>query len=203
MNAPQIGSAEQPFPTTRPAVEVTPTNPKPFALDDRRMPGFGITPTVGAVSWMSWYDPPDWRLTSMQTAHAVRPARIHEVDCVELAITEEQVDADADGGPVEWLMYARLSEQKVQWLATMCLATDKRVLCTFLDEGFDVHWGEALRRIEDRGCYAAQANGGIALRKRRHPASVAPIGCSAAGTAHAHGAKPASANHAYANVTAA
>jgi hypothetical protein len=161
---------------TRPDIRITPSRAKPFAVDCRELRWWSIVPEVGFRGATAWYDPPDWNLTSVQETHALRTACVHEVDCVEIEVVERQVSASPTRGPAEWLMYGRLTEQKAQWLATLRLTEDRRVLYTFLDDGFDVDWGEDVRRIEDCGCYVRQADGEFALRKRRHPSSVAPIG---------------------------
>lgn len=149
MNAPQIGSAEQPFPTTRPAVVVTPTNAAPFVLDDRLMPGFGIAPTVGAASWMSWYDPPDWRLTSVSYMETARPAKVHGIECVEIPGLEwEPGEPGWREGPTH---FARLTDEAFEWLAFMQVRKSELILRTFLDDGFDRDWCAVPRRVEDTG----------------------------------------------------
>jgi hypothetical protein len=149
MNAPAIGSATQPFPLTRPEIEVTPSDATPFVVDDCRMPGFGIAPTVGAASWMAWYDPPEWRLTSVSHREAVRPAQVHGIDCVEIH------GPDWDTSEPHWregaTLFARLTDVVFEWLAFAQLRDGKRILRTFLDDGFDRDWGTVPRRIEDTG----------------------------------------------------
>jgi hypothetical protein len=149
MNRPQIGSAEQPFPVMRPEIAVTPSDAPPFALNDCRMPGFGIAPTVGASSWMAWYDPPDWRLTSVSYMETVRPAQVHGLECVEIQ------GLDWEAGEPGWregsTSFARLTDAVFEWLAFAHVHHGKRILRTFLDDGFDGDWGAVPRRLEDAG----------------------------------------------------
>jgi hypothetical protein len=149
MNRPQTGSAEQPFPLTRPEMVLTPSDAAPFAVDDRRMPGFGIAPTVGAASWMSWYDPPEWRLTCASYMEVAGPAVVHGIECVEVQ------GLDWEAGEARWrngfVHFVRLTDEAFEWLACSSVLRGKRVLRTFLDDGFDRDWGSVPRRIEDTG----------------------------------------------------
>jgi hypothetical protein len=53
MNAPEIGSGVQPFPTTRPEIVITSRPEKPFAVRSRLLPGWGVPVEVGKSAWMA------------------------------------------------------------------------------------------------------------------------------------------------------
>jgi len=164
-----------PFPVRRPVIAIRSSRAKPFAVDCRELRWWFAIPEVGQAVSAAWYDPPDWRLSSFQEGHALRPARIHDLDCVEVEVEEWPVAESSTRGPAHWLMYGRLTDDKAQWLASMRVADGKRVLYTFLDEGFDEDWGEAPRRMEDRGAYVKQQDGSFKRRRGR----VSPEGIGA------------------------
>ena len=149
MQPPKIGSKRQPFPMTRPPVTIAPSRARPFTVDDKRMPGWGVALNVGAESWMSWYDPPEWKLTSVSHQRALRPAEVHGLECVEVETLDwESSDPHWRPGHTH---YARLTDDSFEWLAVSHLRNGKRVLYTFLDDGFDQDWGESRRLLKDTG----------------------------------------------------
>jgi hypothetical protein len=156
-----------PFPNRRPDIAIRSSKAKPFAVDCRELRWWFTIPEVGESGSAAWYDPPNWHLTSIQVRHAVRPARVHELDCVEMHVEEWPIQEPPPRGPAEWLMYGRLTEDKAQWLATLRLVNEKRVLYSFLDEGFEEDWGEAPRRLEDRGVYVRHQDGSLKQARRR------------------------------------
>jgi len=161
MKPPELGTKSQPFPRTRPEITVAPSQAKPFVVESRRMPGFGVPLEVGAMAWMAWYDPPDWRLTSVTYERVVRPAEVHGLDGVEI----EMLDWDA-AEPV-WQPYythfVRLTDEAIQWLASSHVRDGKRILYTLLDEGFENDWGHLPRRLEDTGRLIANDDGTFTL----------------------------------------
>jgi len=161
MKPPKIGSAKQPFPTTRPEIAVTPSRARPFALDCCRLPGWGVALGVGAANWMSWYDPPDWQLTSVSYQRAARGAEVHGLDCVEIEMLDwEPPRARWKTG---YTHFARVTEGKFEWLAVSHVREGKRILYTFLDEGFDRDWGASDRHVEDTGRLAVGDDGACTL----------------------------------------
>jgi hypothetical protein len=163
-----------PFPLRRPDIIITPSRARPFGVDCRELPGFFVIPEVGRRSLWATYDPPDWTLTEVTEMHARRPACIHNLECVEVEAREWT--PDPGWTPVEWLHYARLTPEKVQWLAVSKLVDDKRTLHTFLDEGFDRDWGEIPRKLVDRGRFAQQEDGSLRQRKSRRCQGPGTIG---------------------------
>ncbi len=165
-----------PFPLRRPVIAIRASRAKPFAVDCRELRWWFAIPEVGRAASAAWYDPPNWELSSFQESHAVRPARIHDLDCVEIEVNEWPAAESSTRGPAHWLMYGRLTDNKAQWLATLRVADGKRVLYTFLDEGFEEDWGEAPRRLEDRGVYVRQQDGSFKRARRRASAEATGAG---------------------------
>ena len=163
------------FPRRRPPVVVSPSRAKSFAVDNKEV-AFAAIPQVGSRSLMAWYDPPDWRLTSVTESHSARPARVHDVDCVEI----ETADWEPDTSWVPYMtFFARLTDKTVETLATSKIADGRRILSTFLDEGFDYDWRrEDRRQLRDSGRLAANRDGSYRLKK---PKVSLPWDCFASG----------------------
>ena len=93
-----------------------------------------------------------------------REAEVHGEEGCEIEMLE--------WGPSEsawkpgYTHYARLAENTVQWLATAHLRKGKRILSTFLDEGFEADWGESSRLLEDSGRLPRNDDGTYSLQVR-------------------------------------
>ena len=152
----------QPFPAIRPEIEVQAIEAEPFAVDCRETPGWFAVPEVGDLTLWSIYDPPDWRLTGLSEMIGVRPARIHDLGCVEIRVNDWEPDAGWQQGT--WLMFARATADRAEWLAQCRLVGEERVLNTFLDEGFEVDWGSTPRHVADEGRLVRTQDGSFRLR---------------------------------------
>ncbi len=148
-------------------LSIKPSRARPFAVDCRELRWWFAVPELGATASAAWYDPPDWELSSFMTSRTMRAASVHDLDCVEIEVDEWPVAKSSGRGPAQWVMFGRVTDEAVQWLATMRIAEGKRDLYTFLDEGFDEDWGEAPRKLEDRGVYVPQRDGSLKRRRRR------------------------------------
>ena len=174
MKAPRVGSAAQPFPRTRPRIDVQPSRAKPFVVDGRVMPGWGVLMKEGATAWMSWYDPPDWKLANVSHMHVVRPAEIHGLEGLEIEMLDWE-PPDHRWRP-HYTHFARLTAESFEWLAISQVRDGKRVLHTFLDDGFEADWGEHARRLEDKGRLVAGGDGTYTLKQPRADGSSAVVG---------------------------
>ena len=151
------------LPARRPQIVITPSRAKPFAVDCRELPGWFCIPQLGERCVWSTYDPPDWRITGFTRIEVVRPARVHDIEGVE--IEEESIDWEPQKGwtKMSWQIFARLTEKTVGWLGTSRIVDGKRILNTFLDEGFDRDWGRSGRLLKDVGRVTTAADGSCAL----------------------------------------
>lgn len=164
----------QPFPTGRPEITVKPSRAKLFSVDFRELPWWGQIPKVGERSLWATYDPPDWKVSSVTEMHAVRPARVHDADGVEIDVNVWE--PETGWVPGSWTMYGRLTTEAVQWLATSRIVEGKTVLYTYLDEGFGRDWGEIPRKLEDRARFVPQNDGSLKERKSPRYRSPRAIG---------------------------
>jgi hypothetical protein len=163
MTTPTIGSTDQPFPLERPAVCVEPASAEPFELSIRVLPGWGVDLAPGAESFMSWYDPPGWTLTSVSHCCVKGPARVHGIECLEVSMLAWEPDRGLWGPDYTHTHFARLTEQEVQWLATMRTVDGTNVLYTFLDDGFDRDWGTMPRLVPGGARAAETPQGDLAI----------------------------------------
>lgn len=163
------GSMSQPFPLQRPPISITPSRAKPFAVDARELPWWFGIPEVGDKTLWSIYDPPEWRVTSVTQMHATRSAEVHGVAGTEIEVGEWEPEAGWVHGHRR--VYGRLTRKRVEWLAVSRLSGDKRILRSYLDDGFEEDWGSGVRALEDRGHLRALQDGSYQLR-RRSPGAV-------------------------------
>jgi hypothetical protein len=144
-----------PFPATRPeiALERLPDTPEPLALEE--LPWWFAVPRPGCAGAWGTYDAPDWLVTSATSLHAARPAEVHGEACVEVAFVD--ADLDTDWAPRRGALYGRLTESRVEYLATAFEHGDKLVLRTFLDDGFDVDWGRFPRLVTSVAAFGRES----------------------------------------------
>lgn len=159
------GSKRQPFPRRRPKIAISPSKARSFAVDIRQLPWWNVAPVLGQRALSAFYDPPGWTLTSVDDMRVVRPARIHDLDGVE--IEKHEWEPDTGWQLDTWRIFGRLTDSAVQWLATLHVRDRKQVLYTFLDEGFDEDFGQMPRRLEDRGRFVLQADGTYKQKRTR------------------------------------
>ena len=149
MRRPEFGAGSQPFALVRPSIDVTPKEGEPFAVTSHCVPGWGVPMEVGAEAWMAWYDPPEWALTSVTYQHVVRPVVVHGLEGLE--IQTRDWEAEQPSWREGMTHFARLADGRFEWLAVSRFKGGKRILTTFLDEGFDGDWGQMPCRVEDTG----------------------------------------------------
>lgn len=157
MSVRKEGSKKQPFPIRRPEIIITALKEKPFSVDCPELRWWYIIPKVGERALFAMYHPPHWKLTDIYEMQAVRPARIHNIDGVEIDISEWKPKTGWMSSA--WTLYGRLTEEKAQYLAKLFVHGGKRLLWTFLDEGFNDDWGEMPRKVENRDCFIRQKDG--------------------------------------------
>lgn len=157
MSCEEMKTVTPPFPMKRPEITVTPTDEPPFEVDWRELAWWFAVPEVGDHTLWAIYDPPDWQLREYVEMRTTRPARVHELDCVEIDAPQYEVGETVKLNP--WTFYARLTEDRVQYLASVSLDNDVRRVYTLLDEGFDKDWGDSQRRVRRTGSLARQPDG--------------------------------------------
>ena len=135
------------FPTRRPPIQTDRLDVEPFAVDCEELRWWHIIPRLGETASAATYRPPAWsRDEDVSTLSVVRTAEVHGVEGVEI-----------DAG--DMTLYARATDDEVQYLATTMTVDGKAWLRTFLDEGYNGAWGTVGRHLEDTGVYAEAPNG--------------------------------------------
>lgn len=158
------GSMSQPFPCELPSLRIVPSRAKPFTVDRRELPWWFGIPEVGDLTLWTIYDPPEWKLTSVTEMRATRPAEIHGVSGVEVEVREWA--PQAGWSDRDRTVYGRLTKDKVEWLAVSRLDGGKRILRSYLDDGFEADWGSGERALEDRGQLQELRDGSLRLKRR-------------------------------------
>lgn len=147
-----------PFPMQRPEIRIEPSKEQLFEVDWRELAWWFVVPEVGDHAVWAIYNPPEWKLTDCEDLTAVRPAIVAGIEGVEIALLD-YVAADSETYPQT--MFGRLTENRVEWLATMLRADGKTKLYTLLDEGFDEDWGESQRHVRHTGRFTEQPDGSL------------------------------------------
>lgn len=158
------------FPATRPGIVVERLATKATPVDMRELTWWFVVPELhDEVRWAE-YQPVQggstWRLTATTSMRAVRPAVLHDRDCVEIEVDETQETVDGlliptptDRHTTAW---GRLTDTEVEWLAVERLAPDgTRRLDTFLDDGFELDWGACPRHVEVGEWLVEEPNGSL------------------------------------------
>ncbi|HZO91625.1 MAG TPA: RNA polymerase sigma factor [Chthonomonadaceae bacterium] len=148
------------FPAQRPQITITPSEEAPFPVDCPELRWWSIIPRVGERASWAEYEPPHWNLMEVTEMQVVRPAKVHDVEGVEIEIRPWKAEA---GWQPPWTMVGRLTEQKAQYLATIRQHEGTTLVFTFLDADFDWDWGEMDRVLEDRGRFLQEADGSLRL----------------------------------------
>ena len=150
---------KQPFPLRRPEVVITEIDVEPFSVDCPELRWWFIVPEIGERSLFAIYPPMGWELSEVHEIKAVRPVSVHDVDGIELEI--HTWEPRSGWLSSTWEICGRLTETTAEYLAVSLLDGGKRLLHTFLDEGFDFNWGQMPRKLADSGRFATQAGGSL------------------------------------------
>jgi RNA polymerase sigma-70 factor (ECF subfamily) len=144
------------FPMQRPKIVITPSDEPPFVVDCPELRWWSIIPRIGEQAAWADYSPPDWKLAEATEIRVVQPAKVHDLEGVEIAIRPWKA---AVGWQTPWTMYGRLTDEKAQYLAVAQPYEGAIHLETFHDALFQWNWGEMERRLEDRGRFVQAADG--------------------------------------------
>ena len=166
------------FPATRPGIVVERLAAKATPIDIRELTWWFVVPELhDEVRWAE-YQPVQggstWRLTATTAMKAVRPAVLHDRDCVEVEVDETQETVDglliATSTDRHTKVWGRLTDTEVEWLGVERLTPDgTRKLDTFLDDGFELDWGACPRHVEVGEWFVQGPNGSL----KRQPDSPA------------------------------
>lgn len=106
------------------------------------------------------YEADTLELSAVRRMEVTGPARVHNLDCVEIAVQERAIREDWDVPGKPSLFYARLDEEETRWLAVVQDMDGRKVLRTFKDDWFEANWGSGERRqIRDEGRFERNPDG--------------------------------------------
>ena len=153
-------SFNHPFPTTRPSICIAESDKKITRLDLPELQWWPIVPSLGRHAMQATYEADTLELSAVTEMYVSSLARIHDLDCVEIAVREQAIREDWDVPGSPQLFYASLDEQETRWLGIVQQIDDRKVLRTFKDKWFEADWGRgAERKISDDGRYQPQPDG--------------------------------------------
>lgn len=165
------------FPAERPSIMIEQTGPAAADVDMRELTWWFVVPELhDEVHWAE-YQPTDggrtWRLTEVAAMRAGRRAVIHDRECVEIGVAEDQFAVD--GVPISpstdrrARVWGRVGSDEVEWLGVERVSPDGVAkLYTFLDDHFLEDFGTCPRSIP-AGDYLSEQSGGRLARRTGTP----------------------------------
>ena len=145
------------LPLTRPQISISKVDSTPLPIDLRELAWWFVVPQIGdSVQWAIFEavnEGESFKLKSFHSMNANRNAEVHGRNCVEIDITEQE-HSDRRGflqphiGDKSLRIWGSLTETDVHWIAYESEQNDgKRVLYTFLDEGWEHDFGVCKRNV--------------------------------------------------------
>ena len=145
------------LPQIRPDISISKSKSDPFPIDLQEMSWWFVVPRIGDSACWATYTAVDegksYCLKSVHSLHAKREAEIHGRECVEIEIDEQEHSSDRSfvsfgEGDRSLRIWGSLTDTEVQWIAIESERSDgKRLLYTFLDEGWDQDFGVCNRVV--------------------------------------------------------
>ena len=151
------------YPLVRPEIVLAALDEPPFAVDCLELRYWCIIPRVGETGSWGDYELPGWKLSEAVEARALRPARVHDEECVQI---EARAWKPRAGWQPTGTVYGRLTEEGGQWLAVSLVYEGKMSVETSLDDNFEANWGGVSRTLDDRGAVETAPDGSLRLRDR-------------------------------------
>ena len=151
------------FPLVRPEIVLTALAEPPFAVDCLELRYWCIIPRVGESGSWGDYKLPDWKLSEAVEACALRPARVHNEEGVQI---EARAWEPQTGWRPTGTVYGRLTEEGAQWLAVSLVHQEESQVETFLDDNFEANWGGVSRALEDKDAVEIAPDGSLRLHDR-------------------------------------
>lgn len=170
------------FPLTMPVTTITELDEPPFAVDCSELRSWPIIPRVGETGSFADYllteeTSPVWKLGEVTAMQALRMGRVHDAEGVEI---EVRLWKPVEGWQRSGTVYARLTEDKAEFLAVHLPHEEFTQMETFLDSSFVWNWGTLDRKISDDGLLRRSSDDSILLSEASLPQKSMGIGFGAA-----------------------
>mgnify|MGYP001327135842 CR=1 FL=1 len=133
------------FPKQRSAVQVNPISGKTIPIDYPEVRWWFAEPKIGSYRKWAQYDASDNNLKFVVEMKGIRECIIHGIKGIEFEVN--QWDKKTNWQLDQMEMYARLTDQFIQWLAVSRVNDGIRRFDTFLDEFFEEDWGQEEPRL--------------------------------------------------------
>lgn len=170
------------FPLTMPVITITELDEPPFAVDCSELRSWPITPRVGETGSFADYQltedtAPVWKLVEVTAMQALRVGRVHDAEGVEIEVRFWKPEG---GWQRSGTVYARLTEDKAEFLAVHLPHEEFTQIETFLDSSFAWNWGTLERKISDDGLLRLSSDSSLLLSEAFIPQRSVGIGFGAA-----------------------
>ncbi|WP_062106790.1 hypothetical protein [Bacillus niameyensis] len=133
------------FPEKCPMIHVQPLDKETITIDFPELRWWFAIPEVGHQCKWAQFNGAQGLLEIIVDMKATNEAVIHDIRGVEFEVAQHE--KGNEWKPKIMHMYARLTEQTVQWLAIFNKQNNVRTLRTFLDENFEEDWGPEEQRL--------------------------------------------------------
>ena len=153
-------SFSHPFPAIRPSITIAECDENITQINLPELQWWPIIPSPGSRSMQATYEAETLELSAVTEMMVTDPARVHDLNCVEIAVQEQAIRDDWNVPGRPHLFYARLDEEVTRWLGVVQQMGDRKVLRTFRDEWFAADWGRGEKRtVRDDGRYLRKMDG--------------------------------------------
>lgn len=116
------------FPNTMPQIKIVKTDSPVFSVILEELPGWFVIPKLNEKTSWAIYDYPQRTFSAVETCEVIGKAKIHGIECVEIKCTER-------------ILYAKLTDTHVQYIADIFSHGDIKVMTSFLDDDWVGCWG--------------------------------------------------------------
>ena len=159
--ADQNGSVQShPFPPKRPDIKISESVEKIDQIDCLELQWWFAVPRLGDHTMSAFYEADTLELSAVTDMVVTAPARIHQVDCMEVQVNEWSAWKDWPLAFDPGFIYGKIGQDETRWIAVIKKREGAKVFSTFVDEGFEDDWGECeKRKLYDDGRYQLQGDG--------------------------------------------
>lgn len=133
------------FPEKCPPIHIEPLDKETVSIDYPELRWWFAIPKIGDECKWGKFNGAKGSLETIVEMKATCEAVIHDTSGVEIEVTQREKANQWKAKKMH--MYARLTEQTVQWLAVFTQQNNSKILRTFLDENFEEDWGPEEQRI--------------------------------------------------------
>lgn len=125
------------IPTFAPVYQIVPSEKEIFSVVCEEVPGWLVTCRVGEKARFAFYDDPDRHCSGVYTMECVKHANIHGIDCVQIAVTEQE----ENGQTRKHDLFVKLTDTHCMYIADMRMENNVLSFGSFMDGDWLKNYG--------------------------------------------------------------